>query len=32
LNAKLYAGKNAAAGEFGMIPNEEKYFEFFCCG
>ena len=32
LNDKLYAGKNAGAGEFGMIPYKEKFFEYYCSG
>lgn len=32
LNAKLYAEKNAGAGEFGMIPNKDKYYEYYCSG
>jgi glucokinase len=32
LNAKLYAGNNAGAGEFGMIPYKDKYFEYYCSG
>jgi glucokinase len=32
LNSKLYAGKNLGAGEFGMVPYLDKYFEFYCSG
>jgi glucokinase len=32
LNKKLYTGKNGAAGEFGMIPYLDKYFEYYASG
>jgi glucokinase len=32
LNGKLYAGPNGMAGEFGMMPYLDQYYEYYCCG
>lgn len=32
LNGKLYAGPNGMAGEFGMMPYLDHYYEYYCCG
>jgi glucokinase len=32
LNKKLYAGANCGAGEFGMVPYLDKYFEYYASG
>src|SRR5256885_9035255 len=32
LNKKLYAGSSGGAGEFGMMPYLDKYFEYYASG
>ncbi len=32
IDDKLYNGINCGAGEFGMIPYLDKYFEYYACG
>lgn len=32
LNKKLYSGKACCAGEFGMVPYLDKYFEYYASG
>ena len=32
LDGKLYSGRNCGAGEFGMIPYLDQYYEYYCCG
>jgi glucokinase len=32
INGKLYSGPNGMAGEFGMMPYLDKYYEYYCCG
>lgn len=32
LNGKLYSGPNGMAGEFGMMPYLDHYYEYYCCG
>ncbi len=32
VNGKSYAGVNAGAGEFGMIPYLDSIYEQYCCG
>ena len=32
LNGELYSGRNGAAGEFGMIPYQDKYIEYYASG
>ncbi len=32
INQKLHAGKTGGAGEFGMIPYLDKFYEYYACG
>ena len=32
INGKLYSGPNGMAGEFGMMPYLDHYYEYYCCG
>ncbi|HLF33458.1 MAG TPA: ROK family protein [Cyclobacteriaceae bacterium] len=32
IEGKLYSGPNGMAGEFGMMPYLDKYYEYYCCG
>lgn len=32
INGQLYNGNNCGAGEFGMMPYLDKYYEFYCSG
>jgi glucokinase len=32
IDGKLYSGPNGMAGEFGMMPYLDKYYEYYCCG
>ncbi len=32
INGKLYSGPNGMAGEFGMMPYLDYYYEYYCCG
>ncbi|MHB2156073.1 ROK family protein [Calditrichota bacterium GD2] len=32
LNGKLYSGANSGAGEFGMLPYKDFYYEYYCSG
>lgn len=32
IDGNLYSGPNGMAGEFGMMPYLDKYYEYYCCG
>jgi len=32
INKKLYSGNNCGAGEFGMVPYLDKYYEYYASG
>ena len=32
INGRLYEGSNCGAGEFGLIPYLDSYYEHYCCG